>query len=411
MRYRNVRICTLGDTVSMLGDSALWLAASIWVKELTGSTARAGVAVLCLTLGTLLSPATGVFVDRMRRRRLLMGTNAVTALAVLSLTTVDGAGRVWLIDAVMFAYGISATITSSASAGLRESLMPRELFGSAIGLIQALSQGSRLVTPSIGLGVLAAWGGHALAAADAATFGVSLLCWSFVRIEDPVPTPPAGPRPAWFAEALAGFRFLFSRSLLWRLSLAMSIALFAMGFYETLGISMVTLGLHHSPTWVGVLITAMSATGLIAGLASPALIHRFGPGRTATAGLSLCAVAVAFVAVPQAGVVVAAAAAFGLGLVPVVASSMTAFQLNTPNELLGRVTGAANLIITAMQSIGIAVGASLVNVLPYRGLVLLSSAVLAVAAVFLAVSPPRARPSGYSMEETSASSSASWSTR
>lgn len=406
LRHRDLRICTLGNTVSMLGDSAFWLASSIWVKELTGSTARAGLAVLCLTLGTLLSPATGVLVDRMRRRRLLMATNAATALMVLSLTTVDGAGRVWLIDTVMFGYGLSSTITSSAFAGLREALMPRELIGSAIGLSQALSQGARLITPGIGLGVLAAWGGHALAVADAATFGVSLLCWSLVRIEDPRPAPPSGPRPGWFAEALAGFRFLFGRSLLWRLSLALAIALFAMGFYETLGISVVTLGLHRAPAWVGVLITAMSATGLVGGLFAPALIERIGPGRTATAGLSVCAAAVAFVAVPQAGVVLAAAAAFGLGLAPVVVASMTSFQLHTPNELLGRVTGAANLIVTGMQGLGITVGAALVNVLPYRGLVFLSAGVLAVAAAFLAAAPPRP-PSDYSLEEMSASNSAS----
>ena len=73
-RLRNLRICILGNTVTMIGDNAFWLAASIWVKELTGSTARAGVVILCLTVGTMLSPLTGVLVDRFRRKRLLMVT-------------------------------------------------------------------------------------------------------------------------------------------------------------------------------------------------------------------------------------------------------------------------------------------------------------------------------------------------
>ena len=123
-RLRNLRICILGNTVTMIGDNAFWLAASIWVKELTGSTARAGVVILCLTVGTMLSPLTGVLVDRFRRKRLLMVTEAVTALLMLTLVTVDGPGQVWLIYLMMFLYGCSAAITSGAFAALREQLMP-----------------------------------------------------------------------------------------------------------------------------------------------------------------------------------------------------------------------------------------------------------------------------------------------
>src|SRR3954466_5118785 len=121
-RTRNLRICILGNTVTMIGDNAFWLAASIWVKELTGSTAQAGGVILCLTLGTMLSPLTGVLVDRFRRRRLLMFTEVATALLILSLVTVDGPGQVWLIYLMMFLYGISSALTSGAFAALREQL-------------------------------------------------------------------------------------------------------------------------------------------------------------------------------------------------------------------------------------------------------------------------------------------------
>ncbi len=45
LRIRNARIYLLGDVVSTLGDSALWLAMAIWIKELTGSSAAAGLVV------------------------------------------------------------------------------------------------------------------------------------------------------------------------------------------------------------------------------------------------------------------------------------------------------------------------------------------------------------------------------
>ncbi|HTU72085.1 MAG TPA: hypothetical protein VMG38_01070 [Trebonia sp.] len=37
----------------------------------------------------------------------LLAANVLTAAAVLALLAVHGAGQVWLIDAVMFAYGVS----------------------------------------------------------------------------------------------------------------------------------------------------------------------------------------------------------------------------------------------------------------------------------------------------------------
>ena len=61
------------------------------------------------------------------------------------------------------------------------------------------------------------------------------------------------------------------------------------------------------------------------------------------------------------------------------------------NELLGRVTGAANFVMTGMQGIGIFVGVMLIDVLPYRYLVYLSVAVLAVGALYLATRPEQRR--------------------
>ncbi|WP_051866596.1 MFS transporter [Streptomyces griseus] len=389
-RIRNLRLCILGNTVTMIGDNAFWLAASIWVKELTGSTAQAGVVILCLTLGTMLSPVTGVLVDRFRRKRLLMFTEVATALLILSLVTVDGRGQVWLIYLIMFLYGISSAITSGAFVALREQLMPAELVSTAIGLSEALNQAARLITPGIGLGVLAAWGGHTLAVVDAATFGVSVLCWSLVRIDDPKPVRGAN-RESWSQQVVVGFRYLLTAPLLRHLSFALALAFFAMGFYETLGIAVVTVGLGRPATWVGTLVTVMSLTGLIGGLLAPALIKRAGPGRTAAVGLGLCAVAAGFVAVPNSAVVIAAAATFGLCLAPVVVSSMTAFQLYTPNELLGRVTGAASFIMTGMQGVGIFVGVTLIDVLPYRDLVYLSVGILVVGSLYLATRPEQRR--------------------
>jgi MFS family permease len=381
-KLRNYRIYFIGSTVDTIGDMAFFLAAAIWVRELTGSIAMAGVAILFTNLGTLFSSVTGVLVDRLPRKRTLMITNAVTAVVVLSLATVHRRDQVWLIFLVMFLYGISATITSSAFNGLKEQLMPKELFGEASGLGQAAQQGVRLITPAIGLGLLAAFGGPALAVMDTATFVVGLACWSMIRIEDPWPARPQTPT-GWREESTAGFRYLFATPVLRQLTIACAVAVFGMGFLETLGIAVATVGLHHSPTWVGVLVTVMGVSGLVGGLSSGAILKRTGPGLLVALGLGVCTFGCATMAIPNVYVVLASAVVLGLGLPFVIVGSVTAIQLFTPNELMGRVSGVDNLIVTGLQVIGTGVGAALISVVFYRDLCYFVAATMGVSTVYI----------------------------
>jgi len=379
-----MRLYFLGTTLSSIGDYALWLAAAVWVRELTGSTAKAGLCMLCLVVGTLLSPATGVLVDRVRRKPLLLVTNTLTGALVLTLTQVHGAGQVWLIYAVMFLYGLSTALSSSTMTALLPSLVPKDQLGPANGLSQALAQGQRLITPAIGLGLLAAYGGGAVALLDAASFAASVICWSFIRVDEAKPVPSGQRRRD---EAMAGFRFLAATPVVRQLTTAMVIGLFVMGFFEILSLAVVTTGLHHAATWTGVIVTAMGVTGIDSGAGAGTVLNRIGPGRLAALGLALAGAASLAMAVPVDAVVISAALLFGLGVPFVVVGAMTSIQLNTPSELLGRVSGADNFLITAGQAVGIGAGATLVQVLSYRGLAYCAAALLITSAGYLASRP------------------------
>jgi MFS family permease len=381
-KLRNFRIYFIGSTVDTIGDMAFWLAAAIWIRELTGSTAQAGLGILFINAGTLLSPLTGVIVDRLPRKRTLMSVNAVTALIVLSLVTVHSASRVWLIYVVMFLYGLSGAITNAAFNGLKQQLMPKELFGEANGLSQAAQQGVRLITPALGLGLLAAFGGPALAIMDAGTFAVGLIAWSMVRIDDPKPQRPEQAE-TWWQESTGGFRYLFRTPVLRQLTIALAVACFGMGFFETLGIAVATVGLHHSPTWVGVLVTVMGVSGIVGGLTAGTVMKRLGPGFLTALGLTVCAVASLIIAVPNQYVVLGAAVLLGLSLPYAIVGSISAIQLFTPNELMGRVSGVDNLIVGGLQTIGIGAGAALISAVFYRDLCYFVAATMGVSALYI----------------------------
>lgn len=68
LRIGNVRIFLFGGGVSTLGDTSLWFAMGIWMKEMTGSSAWAGLVFFCYITGNLFSPLGGGGPGRHGRR-------------------------------------------------------------------------------------------------------------------------------------------------------------------------------------------------------------------------------------------------------------------------------------------------------------------------------------------------------
>ena len=57
LAHRDARLFLAGQSLSLLGDTALWLALGLWVKDLTGSSSAAGLVFLCIVAPRLAAPA------------------------------------------------------------------------------------------------------------------------------------------------------------------------------------------------------------------------------------------------------------------------------------------------------------------------------------------------------------------
>src|SRR5690348_16687011 len=160
LRDARFRRLLVGRTMSGFGDSALYIVLAIWVKELTGSNGAAGAVFFALGAMSLLAPFTGYLVDRVtHRRRLVITVDALTAGAVCLLVFVDSRDQLWLIYLVAAAYGLSGTLLGPAMSALLKDLLDDDDLGSANAARQVLDQGLRLVSPLVGAGLFAAFGG------------------------------------------------------------------------------------------------------------------------------------------------------------------------------------------------------------------------------------------------------------
>ena len=396
LRNRDARLLLSGQALSLFGDRAMYLALGVWVKSLTGSSAAAGLVFFFLGLPLLAAPAAGLVVDRVRRRRLMIVTDLAIAAVLLSLLAVHGRGQVWLIFAVTIAYGASAVVFGSAQSALLTELLPRELLPPANALLQTFSEGMRLVAPLVGAALFAWLGGGSVAVLDAGTFLASAACLSMLRHTDARPAPH---EHHLREQMLAGARHIARTPALRRIVVTVAAALLVVGFAETLIFSVIQLGLHRPPSFLGVL-SAMQGVGAIAGAVSaPSIMQRIGDSRLVAGGLALFAVGDSVLVVGSLGFVLGGMVIAGVGISWAVVGFGSAIQLRTPPDLQGRAYSAADMLLGVPQVFSIAAGAALSTVIDYRVLLIAMGVATGACGVYLAA---RSGPSAAGGQYTAA---------
>ena len=385
LAHRDIRIYLAGQLFSLFGDSTLWLAMGIWVKTLTGSNAQAGLVFFFFTAPSLLAPGAGLLADRVRRRPLLIGTNAMTAVAVLALLAVNGRGQVWVIDAVMFAYGLSNILLGPAQSALLTVMVPADLLPDANGALRTAQESLRLIGPLVGAGLFVAVGAHVIAIIDAVTFAfpvISLLL--LLRVREPDPQPASG---RWAAQLSAGARHIWRTVELRHVIAAGAVSTTVFGFAETISYAIAGNGLHRPAAFVGVLAAIQGAGAVTGGLTAAPLVRRLGEGRLIGLGMLVAAAGAALEIPPLLPSVLAGDIVFGAAIPWLVVGLISVTQRLTPTQLQGRVYAAVEFLITTPQTISIALGAALITVAGYRSLLLAMAVVITLAAVYLLTRP------------------------
>lgn len=376
LRDRDAALCLAGVVVSGFGTSALWLAAGVWVKDLTGSDGLAALCPLAMWAPALAGPVLGTLVDRVRRRPLLIAASLLMASLLPALLAVGSRDTLWLLFAVLFVYGTAGVVHDAAESALVAAAVGPELLGDFNGLRMTANEGMKLVAPLAGAGLYAAYGGPAVALLDAATFAVATGVYAALRIREAPPEPPTG---SWRRRTAEGARYLWGHPGLRPLVLAGGVTMLCAGVSGATVYAVVD-ALGHSPAYAGALYAVQGAGSVVAGLLAGPAVRRLGGRRFAAAGLALLALAVAARAAPYDAVALTASAAIGAGLPAVLIAALTSVQQVTPGPLLGRVAATANSLVFTPNVLGLAAGAALVEpagprlLLPAAGAVLLATA-------------------------------------
>lgn len=380
LRDRTAGLFLVVVVVSGFGTSAMWLAAGVWVKSLTGSDSLAALAVFAMWLPVLVGPALGAIADRIPAKPLLLGSNLVMAGLLATLPLVDSAGRIWILFAVLVLYGVSFVLMGAAESALIAGAVDARLLGDFNGLRMMASEGMKLLAPLAGAGLYARFGGGAVALLDAASFVLAAGVCALLPAREPA---EAAPTTGWRGELTAGIRQVWGSPVLRPLVLAGAAAMLCAGLNGAAVYAVIDGVLGHSPAYAGVLYAVQGAGSVAVGLLAGPLLRRL-PERVFTAaGIALFAVAVGARALPYDAVALVASAAVGAGLPCVLIAAMTAVQRESPEAVLGRTSATANTLMMVPNAVALALGAGLVALVDVRVLLPLVGAAGLLTAVLL----------------------------
>ena len=214
-RNRDFALLQAGQLLSSFGSATTALAYPLLVLAIGGSAAEAGlVSFAGLGAVALFSLPAGVAADRWSRRRVMIGADAVRALAVagLGLAVVAWSAPLPAIVAVAAVEGAGTAFFWSGLAGALRSVVPPAQLQAAAGLQEARRAVVRIGGGPLG-GILFGVGRAVPFLVDAVSYACSSASLLAMRTPFEEARAPAG--PARLRSRVAeGFRFLWGNPFL-----------------------------------------------------------------------------------------------------------------------------------------------------------------------------------------------------
>jgi DHA3 family tetracycline resistance protein-like MFS transporter len=271
LRQRDYALLTAGSTVSLLGDGFFSVALAWQVYEISNVPTALSVVgaawtaplVLFILLG-------GAFSDRYDRRLMMIGADAVRAVAIgaMGLLSISGALQLWHILALIAFVGLGDAFFFPASTAIVPTLLPDEELSQANALQGFIRPTMiRLVGPALGGFVVASAGAGSAFAIDALTFAASAVAIAAIATR-PAAAPIGHGVRQTLTEIREGFSFVRHNPWCWAtLVAAMFSLLLFVGPVQVLLPFVVKNQLNLNADALGYIYTAGGIGSVIAALA------------------------------------------------------------------------------------------------------------------------------------------------
>ena len=369
-RDRDYRYLWIGQLISGFGRQVTVVALPFQLYVLTGSTLAVGLLALVQLVPILIfALGGGAMADAVDRRRLLVATQLALAGASVTLfaLAMTPDAPVWAYYAVAFvAAGVGAVDQPARSSAIPR-LVPAERLPAAIALNQLGFNAMAVIGPALG-GLLIATVGVAPAFLfDAVTFVAAIAALLLIA---PIPPHPGAARPS-LETVKEGLRFVRGRRVVLS-SFVVDLVAMVFGMPTSLFPALALDVFGVGPAGVG-LLTAAPAAGALLGAAFSGWVGGIArPGRAVIVAVAGWGAAITAFGVTTFMLLGSATLSFALALVflacagaaDVISAVLRSaiVQLDTPDELRGRVASIHILVVTSGPRLGDAEAAAVAAV-------------------------------------------------
>lgn len=308
----------------------------------------------------------GVWVDRLRRRPILITGDAARAVLLVTIPILwaVGALRMWELLVLQFVIGVFTVFFDVAYQSYLPSLVGREHLIDGNSKLQLTVSVSQVTGPSASGAVIAAITAPYAIFFDALSFIVSALFMLRIRKPEVPPERAAGTaHPKMWPEVKEGVRWVAGHP--WLRSIAACTG--SSNFFTSLSFSIVLLyftrALHLSAVEVGVVFGVGSFGSIAGALAANRMQEKIGVGLTIlvptmAASLSTLAYPLAPRSFPMP-VLIAGQALFGFGAVVYNITQVSLRQAITPERLQGRMNAAMRWVVWGTIPLGTVAGGAI----------------------------------------------------
>jgi predicted MFS family arabinose efflux permease len=385
-----------GNTASQLGARVGTIAIPLLAVSTLGASAfDMGLLAAAQSLGVILVglPA-GAWVDRLRRRRLMVRTSLLRAavlFAVAALASLGGLNLTALALAALF-LGVAGALFDLGQQTYLPVLVGRDRLVRANAALQAGQSVALSAGPALGGALVSLTGAATTMAGTGVPFLVSAVLLRRIRGGDPA--PPRADR-ALLADIGEGLRYLWGNAALRAIACCTATTNLFMSMIIALMVLFLVRDVGLAPGIVGLIGAAAGIGGVSAALTARRWTERFGPHRTIW--LSLLSTQPLGLLLPlahrDARLVLFAlgwfAVVYGATLYNIVQLSYR--QSTTPDRLLGRVQATNRFLSWSSVPVGNLLGGALGALFGPRAALVIAAVGLMSSTLWL-LTPPLLRP-------------------
>lgn len=355
-----------GTGVSSLGDGMVLVGFPLLALTFTrNAVSIAGVTVAAKLPGLVVALPAGALVDRLDRRRLLVGLQVLRFLVVIAVVFAVATKAVDLVVVygAAFVLGSLTVAYDCAAVASLPSIVPPEQLVRANARLETIYETAQEM---LGRGL----GGLLFTAARALPFIADAIGYlgSAVLLRGAVPdTPPREVATSLGADLRDGLKWFGQNPLMRLLSAIVAQLAFCQAIVFGLLVLYATQDLHLSKTSYGLLL-GISATGNIVGAVAAGRIHsRVGSGWSIVLAGALAAVTYPVLGATKSPVVAGAALTLEAAAITVgIVASLSLRQAIVPTAMQGRVASAHMTLVLAAFPLGSLVGGLLAGGLGIR---------------------------------------------